>query len=131
MPYFRLVDGVEVEVSEGEALAQANALIAMASLPSLSARQFFHGLWKYGLISYEEVRSAVKNGDIPAAMMVLIQSPEFAAQLPDTLTVEDVIVLVEGAQTYEFTHPVTVAIGGLYWEDPEQFRAFWNFCATL
>lgn len=92
--------------------------------PSISDRQFFHILAIDGLITEAEALAAVKTGDAPAAFETFIASlPEgdrFNARM-----------LLEGATTFERSHPLTAAFGGMYGMTAEQIDDLWRRASAL
>lgn len=122
-------------MSRAEYSARFGAQIMLpkrVELPNISDRQFFHGLWKRGLITDAEVIDAVSIGAIPAPMQTVLDSPDFENQLAAmNLSRMDVLILLKGAKEFEFNHPVTPVFAAVFGWNSEQFQEFWNFCLTL
>jgi len=93
--------------------------------PAISDRQFFHALAKRGLITGEEAKAAVKTGEIPAALQVVINN------LPPEYNRFDVEMLISGATVFERHHPTTQVIASTFGWSREQTDEFWRFAATL
>ncbi|RWF64957.1 hypothetical protein [Mesorhizobium sp.] len=110
---------------DGEAFA--------APLPSpppvpeaISDRQFFQALAAppYGIITQAEALAAVKTGEIPAAMIALVdalpQASRFGAEM-----------LLSGATEFKRAHPLTAVFGQAFGWTGLQVDAFWTDAAKL
>lgn len=104
---------------------------ARARTPPISDRQFFHGLSIWGLIPQDEAMEAVKTGFIPTALKNVIDQAEAAGQFPAGMTRFDVDILIAGATTYEYSHPVSAMIGQAFGWTDQQRADFWAFAAGL
>lgn len=92
--------------------------------PSISDRQFAHGLWRQSVITLDEAKAFVKVGDIPASLAALI------AQMPAGMR-DDVELLVAGATVFERHHPFTAQLASAFGWTDEVTDEFWRYAATL
>jgi hypothetical protein len=97
----------------------------------ISDRQFFHGLAIWGLVPREEAMEAVKTGFIPTALEQVITQAEAAGMFPAGMTRWDIEIIIAGATTYEFDHPVSGMIGAAFGWTDEQRAGFWDFASGL
>lgn len=110
--------------------AQWQAAQLKAQTPEvISDRQFFHALWKAGKITLAEARAAVQTGQMPAdieAFFLLLgedeQNPEVAG---------DERMLIEGATTFNRSHPMTSMFGAMYGMSDLQIDALWRLAGAL
>jgi hypothetical protein len=100
-------------------------------LPAISDRQFAHGLAKRGIITFPHALAFVKTGEIPPALQTILDDPAFIASLPAGITMDDVLLLVAGATTFERQHPVSLAIIAAFGWDATAADAFWTECLAL
>lgn len=98
-----------------------------SSLPvpeEISDRQFAQQLAVAGLISQAEALAFVKTGDIPAALMAIVNSlpsdQQFAAKM-----------LISGATTYNINHPLVGMVAAANGWTDEQTKTFWRAAAAL
>lgn len=101
------------------------------SITSISDRQFFHGLSLWGLIPQDEAMMAVQSGYIPTRMQDLITQAEANNQFPAGMTRFDIEIIIAGATSYEFDHPISAMIGQAFGWTEAQRREFWDFAAGL
>lgn len=91
---------------------------------SISDRQFFHALALLGMITEAEALQAVKTGDPPAAMNTFIAAlptdQQFGARM-----------LLEGATTFQRSHPLTTAFAAGMNMSAEQTDDLWRMAASL
>lgn len=110
---------------DGDAVVLDAAKVSRLTTPeTISDRQFFQQLAILGLISQEEALAAVKTGDIPQAMQVLVnqlpQEQQFAAQM-----------LIAGATQFNRSHALTAVIRTLFGWTSEQTDNFWRAAFLL
>jgi hypothetical protein len=93
---------------------------------TVSDRQFFQALAMppYELITREEALAAVKTGEIPAAMVTLINA------LPDESRF-GAEMLLSGATEFKRAHPLTAALGLAFGWDNAKIDQFWRDAAKL
>jgi hypothetical protein len=102
-------------------------------LGAISDRQFFQALAKppYRLISQAEAMKAVKTGDIPAGLVKVIDQAESMGLFPEGAERFDIDILISGATSFEFRHPVSDMIALAFgWTESEKAE-FWRFASTL
>lgn len=92
--------------------------------PSISDRQFFQQLTVLGLITEAEALAAVKTGDIPAALQLLVDGLAPDQQFAATM-------LLSGATIFFRTHPLTVAFGFAFGWMPSQLDDLWIAASKL
>lgn len=90
----------------------------------ISDRQFFHALAVLGMITEAEALAAVKTGDPPAAM------DAFLSALPDDQEF-GARMLLEGATTFQRSHPLTLAFAAGMNMTAEQTDDLWRLAASL
>ncbi|MCX5571487.1 hypothetical protein [Kaistia nematophila] len=92
----------------------------------ISRRQFFHALAMpdYGLISEAEALAAVQTGAIPAAFEAFITTLPSGQQFSARM-------LLAGAATFEFEHPISITFGAVQGWSDEQRANLWRFAAGL
>lgn len=90
----------------------------------ISDRQFFHALAVLGMITEAEALAAVKTGDPPAAM------DAFLSALPDDQEF-GARMLLEGATTFQRSHPLTLAFAAGMNMTDEQTDDLWRLAASL
>ncbi|MCB5173632.1 hypothetical protein [Microvirga lenta] len=100
-------------------------------VPAISDRQFFHGLAKWEIIPMDEARAAVRTGNIPAALLAIIDDPAFRSMLPKGTDIEDVYLIVEGAVEYRRDNFISELVAGFLGWTAEETDEFWRFCAGL
>lgn len=92
--------------------------------PVISDRQFFQQLAVTGLITEAEALAAVKTGDIPAALMNLVQAlpadQQFAAEM-----------LLSGAVSFVRTHNLTVFFGLMMGWTSQELDSLWIEASKL
>jgi hypothetical protein len=90
----------------------------------ISDRQFFQQLALSGIITTAEALAAVKTGEIPVAIQVIVNAmpadQQFNAQM-----------ILSGATVFERNHPMTIAIGEAYGWTSEQVDGFFRTAAAL
>lgn len=104
-------------------------------LPDLSDRQFGEGLWRDGLIPFQDYLDFVGPGTIPARLRTIID------RLPDDETGgptprKIALGLVTGAQSYRFANPLVELVRQDFEREdarwtPAYLRERWAFWATL
>jgi hypothetical protein len=92
--------------------------------PEISDRQFFQQLAVQGLISQDEALAAVKTGDIPVALRLVIERLPPGRQFEATM-------FISGATTVQRSHPLTVAIGGACGWTIDQIDGLFRAAAEL
>lgn len=90
----------------------------------ISDRQFFQALATEGLITQDEALSAVRTGDMPAAIVAFID------RLPDDQRFS-ARMLFSGATTFRRSHPLTAAFGEMYGLNGQQIDNLWRLAAGL
>lgn len=99
-------------------------------MPNLSDRQFGEGLWRDGLISYDEYLAFVGPGTIPPALSAMLdQLPDDDSGRPTPRKVAR--GLVTGAQTYDFSNPLVDTIRQAKGWTDDQLREHWRAWAAL
>lgn len=99
----------------------------VASVPTLiSDRQFFQALASppYEIITQQEALAAVKTGEIPGAMMAMVEALPQAAQFSATM-------LISGATTFYRNHSLTGTFGAAFGWTDAQIDAFFIAAAAL
>lgn len=90
----------------------------------ISRRQFFQQMAVASLISQAEAIAAVRDGEIPAALMTFVDSlpteEQFAAEM-----------LIIGATTFHRSHPLVEAFGALQGLSSAQVDDLWRAAAAL
>jgi len=94
------------------------------SSPTISDRQFAHGLAKRGLITYDEAMAFVQTGTIPPALLSDIEALPIDEQA-------DAKLILAGAVEYQRHHPLTEYFAARRGWSPTQTDEFWRFAATL
>lgn len=85
---------------------------------SISDRQFFQQLAVLGKITEAEAEAAVATGEIPAAMLALVDQLPAEQQFPARM-------LLKGATVFEYSHPMTSTIASLYdWNETQKADLF-------
>ena len=115
--------------------AELLASTSQPRLPDISDRQFGEGLWRDGLISFDDYLGFVGPGTIPPRLMTIIE------QLPDDETGgptprKVAIGTVTGAKTYQFADDLVETIRQFFEDtDPtwtvDYLRDRWTVWATL
>lgn len=92
----------------------------------VSRRQFFQALamLDYALISEAEALAAVQTGAIPAAFEAFITTLPSGQQFGARM-------LLAGAATFEFEHPISITFGAVQGWSDEQRANLWRFAAGL
>lgn len=116
------VDMTEADIAELE--ERKNAPLPLPDVPeTISDRQFFHALADLGEISHAEALAAVKTGDPPAKMEAFLSAltgyQQFNARM-----------LLEGATTFQRSHPLTHAFAAAMNMTDEQIDDLWRLAAT-
>jgi hypothetical protein len=119
-----------VNVAIGELLAQGGYTIAPyvappAPVPArVSDRQFFQQLAIEGAITQAQALAAVKTGEMPPALLAIINAMPQADQF-------NALMLLSGATTFERAHPMTAAIAAATGRTVEQTDDFFRAAALL
>lgn len=123
----KLVNGelVDMEPEEAAALQAVWAEPDPAPVPvSISDRQFAQHLALDGVISEAEALVWAARGELPAALETALgglpEGERFAAQM-----------LLAAATTYERSHPLVAALGGVLGYDPPALDEIWRAAAAL
>ncbi|RWX72603.1 hypothetical protein [Mesorhizobium sp. M2A.F.Ca.ET.039.01.1.1] len=92
----------------------------------ISDRQFFQRLAMppYELITQAEALAAVKTGDIPYAMINLINALPEASRFPAEM-------LLSGATEFKRDHPLTATLGMAFGWDAPEVDQFWRDAAAI
>ncbi|WP_018183984.1 hypothetical protein [Kaistia granuli] len=92
----------------------------------VSRRQFFQALAMpdYQLITEAEALAAVQTGAIPAAFEAFIEMLPIGQQFGARM-------LLAGAATFEFEHPISITFGDVQGWTDEQRAGLWCFADTL
>jgi hypothetical protein len=126
MQMFKMVDGVEVDMSPDEAekfIAQQKLDAKTPVTQQISDRQFFQQLSVLGIIT-EEQALASNAAVIPPPLLAIIdkmpEDQQFAIKM-----------LISGATTFYSDHPITIAISRAYGWSDEQRVDFFKTAALL
>lgn len=103
---------------------------APASLPDITPRQFATGLWTDKVITFAECDTYVAARTIPAALQAILDA------LPDDDTGDptprkDATLLLRGAATFAFAHPLVDTIREAQGWTPEHLTERWAAWAAL
>lgn len=92
----------------------------------ITPRQFFQALAlpPYGIITAQEALDAVKTGEIPAVMQLVIDALPADAQFNATM-------LIAGGQQFNRADPLVAIFGGSQRMDATAIDAFWLFARSL
>ncbi|UFW75514.1 XkdW family protein [Bradyrhizobium sp. WU425] len=102
-----------------------DALVSLGPVPqTISDRQFFQQLAAESIVSKEEALSAVRVGEIPPALQMLIDGMPAEQQFAATM-------IVSGATVYDRNHPLTAQIGAAYGWTDSQIDAFFRAASAL
>lgn len=93
-------------------------------VPDISDRQFAHQLRDQGIISQAEALAFVKQGAVPVALETLI------AALPTQAERDDAELLICGATTFQYAHPLTASLAAGFGWDVAQTIAFFRAAAA-
>jgi hypothetical protein len=97
----------------------------------ISDRQFFHGLALWELIPRDEAMEAVKTGFIPTALVAILDQAEANGMFPEGMSRFDIDIVIAGATSYDFKHPVSQMVGQAFGWDVARRRQFWEFAGAL
>ncbi|MDK2769926.1 MAG: hypothetical protein KYX69_19685 [Sphingomonas sp.] len=92
---------------------------------AVTDRQFAQALAETGRITWPEAQAWGARGEIPADLLEAVED------LPEEIDRQRAIMFLGSAQTFERTHPMTIALAaGMGWSD-EELDGLWAFAATL
>lgn len=91
---------------------------------SISDRQFFQMLAVLGLIEQGEALAAVKTGDMPMPLQVLLEN----VPMQDRFAAE---MLLSGATSFDRSHPLVPMLGFAFGWSASQLDDFWREAAKL
>ncbi|MER9506046.1 hypothetical protein [Mesorhizobium sp. M0579] len=112
------------QVWGGSSWSEVEALLDIPE--TISDRQFFQGLAlpPYSIITKAEALAAVKTGEIPAAMVALVEALPEASRFGAEM-------LLSGATEFKRAHPLTNVFGQAFGWDSSQVDAFWISASAL
>lgn len=123
-PVFETQEEQDAYVEELEA-----ARLKAQTPETISDRQFFHALWKAGKITLAEARAAVQTGQMPADIEAFFMLLGESEETPEVAG--DERMLIEGATTFNRSHPMTSMFGAMYGMSDLEIDALWRLAGTL
>lgn len=104
--------------------ADPNVFYPSPRVSEISDRQWAQALWKRNVITFDEARAFVKTGDLPPALLALID------ELPEEDR-NDAILTAEGAVLFSIDHPLVEKMSSAFGWDRAKLSEFWDFAASL
>lgn len=103
---------------------------APAALPDITPRQFATGLWTDKIITFAECDAYVATRTIPPALQAILDElPDDEAGDPTPR--KDATLLLRGASTFAFAHPLVDTIRAAQDWTPEHLAERWATWAAL
>lgn len=124
-----IVNGELVDMTPEQEAAFLADVAAMQAEPApvqnvISDRQFFEALAISQLITESEALAAVTVGQMPAAFEAFIAALPSGEQFGARM-------LLQGATTFERSHPLTAAFGAMNGMNANQVDDLWRLAASL